>query len=255
MKLLPVQKKSLSESIAQQLRRSIFAGTPQPGSKLPPERELAESLGTNRNTLREAIRSLESLGLVSVRQGDGVRVTDFRSDAQLNLLPYYLLEHPLEAESLSVLEDILMMRRTLLALAAQRVAERRDETSLGELRYLLEQQQTPNRSREEMLKTDLEFFACLIRASGSLVMRWLFNSFVPIYDQILEGYPDLWIVPDGYLDFLAKVVASVESAQPNEAHDAVLQYFGSVDPTIVTVAMELASHLQQSLGSLLALES
>lgn len=254
MKLLPVQKKSLSESIAQQLRRNIFAGRPLPGSKLPPERELAESLGTNRNTLREAIRSLESLGLVSVRQGDGVRVTDFRGDAQLNLLPYYLLEHPLEAESLSVLEDILMMRRTLLALAAQRVAERRDEASIGELRYLLELQRKPQRSREEMLKTDLEFFACLIRASGSLVMRWLFNSFVPIYDQILAGYPELWIVPDGYLEFLGRVVTSVEASQPRDAHDAVLQYFEAVDPTIVLVATELAAHLQQSLGSLLALE-
>ena len=254
MKLLPVQKRSLSESIAQQLRRNIFAGLPQPGSKLPPERELAESLGTNRNTLREAIRSLESLGLVSVRQGDGVRVTDFRAEAQLNLLPYYLLEHPLETESLSVLEDILMMRRTLLALAAQRVAQRRDEASLGELRYLLEQQQTPNRSREAMLKTDLEFFACLIRASGSLVMRWLFNSFVPIYDQILEGYPELWIVPDNYLEFLGRVVASVEAARPDDAHDAVLHYFESVDLTIVVVATQLASQMQQSLGSLLALE-
>jgi GntR family transcriptional regulator, transcriptional repressor for pyruvate dehydrogenase complex len=248
MKLLPVQKRSLSESIAQQLRRNIFAGLPQPGSKLPPERELAESLGTNRNTLREAIRSLESLGLVSVR------VTNFRAVAQLNLLPYYLLEHPLESESLSVLEDILMMRRTLLALAAHRVAQQRDEASLGELRYLLEQQQTPSRSREEMLKTDLEFFACLIRASGSLVMRWLFNSFVPIYDQILEGYPELWIVPDNYLEFLGRVVASVEAVRPDDAHDAVLQYFESVDVTIVVVATQLASQMQQSLGSLLALE-
>src|SRR5438105_3403699 len=100
MKLLPVHKKSLAESIAHQLRCNIFAGQPQPGSKLPPERELAESLGTNRNTLREAIRSLESLGLISVRQGDGVRVADFRSEAQLNLLPYYLLEHPVGAEAL-----------------------------------------------------------------------------------------------------------------------------------------------------------
>jgi GntR family transcriptional regulator, transcriptional repressor for pyruvate dehydrogenase complex len=254
MKLSPVSKKSLSESIAQQLRRNIFAGLPQTGGKLPPERELAESLGTNRNTLREAIRSLESLGLVSVRQGDGVRVSDFRAEAQLNLLPFFLLEHPFGAESLGALQDILVMRRTLLAMAAQRVAVQRDATSIGELRYLLELQQTPDRSRQEMLKTDLEFFACLIRASGSLIMRWLFNSFVPIYDQILEGYPELWIVPDDYPDFLGRVVAAVEASKDREAYDAVLSHFESVDPSIVAVATELASHLQQSLGSLLAME-
>ena len=254
MKLLPVQKKSLSEAIAQQLRSNIFSGNPQPGSKLPPERELAETLGTNRNTLREAIRSLESMGLVTVRQGDGVRVTNFRSEAQLNLLPFYLLEGPMEGEALDVLGDILLMRRTLLAIAAGRVAERRDEASVGELRYLLEVQQTPNRSREDMLKTDLEFFACLIRASGSLVMQWLFNSFVPIYDQVVEGFPDLWIVPDNYMEFLASVVAAVESSKGQDAQQAVLQYFESVDPAIITIATELASHLRNGLGSFLTAE-
>jgi GntR family transcriptional regulator, transcriptional repressor for pyruvate dehydrogenase complex len=225
MKLLPVQRQSLSETIARELRRNIFAGHPQPGGRLPPERELAETLGTNRNTLREAIRSLESLGLVSVRQGDGVRVSDFRQDAQLNLLPFFLLEHPMQDELLGVLEDLLLTRRSLLAMAARKVAQHGDADGLTKLRALLERQGGEGRSREQMLRTDLDFFACLIRSSGSLVWQWLFNSFVPIYDQVLEAFPQLWIVPEGYLDFLTLLVEALGARRADEAHEAVLRYF------------------------------
>ena len=42
-------------------------------AKLPPERKLAEDLGVNRASLREAIKALEQMGLVKTRQGDGTR--------------------------------------------------------------------------------------------------------------------------------------------------------------------------------------
>ncbi len=82
-----ITKKAISESVAEQLRLQILRGEVKPGERLPPERELAPAFGTNRNTLREAIRSLETQGLVTVRQGDGVRVADFRTSGALSLLP------------------------------------------------------------------------------------------------------------------------------------------------------------------------
>ena len=85
-----INKKAISESVADQLRDKILRGEVGVGERLPPERELAPAFGTNRNTLREAIRSLEAQGLVTVRQGDGVRVADFRTSGALSLLPELL---------------------------------------------------------------------------------------------------------------------------------------------------------------------
>ncbi len=252
MKIVPIQRKSIAESIAEQLRRKIFAGKFDPGTRLPPERELAENLGTNRNTLREAIRGLESLGLVRARQGDGVRVQDFRRYGEINLLPYYLKEHILDAEALELLEDMLQMRRTLLALAAARAASRMEGEVLLDLRRLYTLQTSDNRDDADRARTDIAFFSRLVDASGSIVMRWLFNSFVPIYDQVLETFPQLWIIPEGYLEFLDSLVTAVETGHGEKAHAIVLRHFQQTDPRILEIARFLAQSLQQPLGQLLS---
>src|SRR5581483_9881877 len=88
----PSARRSRGEPAVVRLRRDLLLGRYRPGTRLPPERELAERLGTNRNTLREALRTLESENLVRARQGDGTIVLDWRSTAEINLLPSFLAE-------------------------------------------------------------------------------------------------------------------------------------------------------------------
>ena len=71
--LRPVGRSRVAHEIVVQLRELILGGKFAVGDKLPPERELAEQLGVNRGSLREAIKSLELIGLVRTRQGDGTR--------------------------------------------------------------------------------------------------------------------------------------------------------------------------------------
>ena len=67
-------RRRLHEDVAEQLRDAILDGRFAAGTKLPPERELAHEFGVNRTSLREAIKVLEGLALVTVRQGDGATV-------------------------------------------------------------------------------------------------------------------------------------------------------------------------------------
>jgi hypothetical protein len=66
-----IRKTTLSRKIIGQIRDLIAAGQLKPGDRLPPERELARSLGVGHTTVREAIRSMESLELLVVRPGKG----------------------------------------------------------------------------------------------------------------------------------------------------------------------------------------
>src|SRR6266576_1741703 len=77
--LKPVEKQRVAEEIAEQLRSLILNGQYPPGSKLPPERELSKRLRVNRASLREALKKLEHLGLVRIRQGDGTRLAAARA--------------------------------------------------------------------------------------------------------------------------------------------------------------------------------
>ncbi|NYT58372.1 FadR family transcriptional regulator [Alcaligenaceae bacterium] len=70
-----------ADDIARQVRQEITEGRLKPGAKLPSERALAEELGVSRNTLREAVRSLEQAGLVELKKGahGGIFITEDNS--------------------------------------------------------------------------------------------------------------------------------------------------------------------------------
>ena len=78
-------RRRLHEDVAEQLRDAILDARFPAGQKLPPERELAQEFRVNRTSIREAIKVLEGLGLVTVRQGDGATVRPV-VDASLELL-------------------------------------------------------------------------------------------------------------------------------------------------------------------------
>src|SRR6187431_2693740 len=106
--LKPIEKQRVAEEIVQQLRQLILTGAYAAGDKLPPERQLAAELGVNRASLREALKKLEHLGLVSIRQGDGTRVQNFMETAGIELVQHLL---PLAGGKPELIRDLLEFRR------------------------------------------------------------------------------------------------------------------------------------------------
>src|ERR1700758_2272416 len=79
----PVQTRRAFEAVADQIRDQLTSGALQPGDRLPPERELAEQFSLSRNTVREALRSLEMAGVLEFRKGatGGAFVREGHGDA------------------------------------------------------------------------------------------------------------------------------------------------------------------------------
>ena len=78
---IPIKPKRVAEEVVEQLKTLIFEGTLKPGVKLPAERELAKSLNVSRVSLREALNTLQGMGLLEIQQGNRtfVRPTTTRS--------------------------------------------------------------------------------------------------------------------------------------------------------------------------------
>jgi Transcriptional regulators len=68
------ERLKLCQCVALEIERGIREGAHQPGSRLPPERDLAEQFSVSRPTIREAMIALEIRQLVEVRHGSGVYV-------------------------------------------------------------------------------------------------------------------------------------------------------------------------------------
>src|SRR5512145_2533023 len=108
------QSSNLTNRIFVELRRQILKGELAPGERLPGERELAQKYDTNRNTLREAVRRLEQLHLVTVRHGQGVTVSDFRRSGTLELVAPLSESGADLKEVTQIAEDILPLRLVVM---------------------------------------------------------------------------------------------------------------------------------------------
>ena len=74
VELGPIKSTRIYEEIVRQVKQLIAEGRFKSGDRLPPERELAEKFVVSRTSVREALRALESLGLIDIRPGEGLKL-------------------------------------------------------------------------------------------------------------------------------------------------------------------------------------
>src|SRR5689334_14916623 len=161
--LKPVEKQRVAEEIAEQLRSLILGGQYPPGSKLPPERELSKRLRVNRASLREALKKLEHLGLVRIRQGDGTRVQNFMETGGIELVQHLL---PLAAGGKpELIRDLLEFRRIFgRELSRLAAARNSDKEGLAKLRVLADKADSVT-SALELFELDFDLYVAVAQMS------------------------------------------------------------------------------------------
>lgn len=168
----------LVERVADDLEQMILNGRLLPGDRLPPERELGTTMGVSRSVVREAIKRLQSLGLVSSLQGSGTRVE--RPSSKPLIVGYGRLMRYGEAtlEQLSVVR--LPLETTIVALAAKS----RTEAHLNQLKDAQRQLKDESPTFEAQAKADLLFHATLAEATGNPVFQIVL---APIQEMLIES--------------------------------------------------------------------
>jgi DNA-binding FadR family transcriptional regulator len=139
-------RRRLHEDVAEQLRDAILDGRFRAGTKLPPERDLAVEFRVNRTSIREAIKVLEGLGLVTVRQGDGATVRPL-VDASFEVLGPMIF-HGGRVDLAAVAEMAEVVRPLLLEMGRLAI-ERARPVDLAAIRRLRDRAADESRSRAE----------------------------------------------------------------------------------------------------------
>lgn len=164
----PVQPVRLYERIVEQVEAAIASGELAPGQRLPSERELVVQFGTSRATVREALRVLESNGIVRSRPGDphGPEVLPFTSRALVKQLRR--LTH---ADELS-LAQLLASRMMLEAAATRLAAALRTDAQLAAMDAAIEQMRAALEvGHEPFSEADVAFHEAVAEASGNLMIQ------------------------------------------------------------------------------------
>jgi GntR family transcriptional repressor for pyruvate dehydrogenase complex len=155
---------TLSTGIASQIEQMIVTGELQPGDRIPPERQLAKTLGVSRASLREAMHELESRNLVDRQQGRGTTVASPTAD-RLSLLDE-LAKQDAEQRNVAELRDLVEPRIAFLA------ATRRAATNIQSLDEIL-RRSTSSSSADESLRLDMEFHVELAHAAQNPLLSTL----------------------------------------------------------------------------------
>jgi len=223
--LQPIRARRLSETVVAQITTLIDEGRLKVGDPLPSERELIEQLSVSRASVREALRVLESQGLVAVQPGKGAVVVG--TAPHTDILPAVLAwfeEH--RDEVLDILEVREMLESRAAFLAAQRApleTLERMHAVLGTMRKAVEQGELLGATH-----MDREFHRLLYEASGNHFLKLLADSIVV---TLLGTRYTILRVPgraEMSVDQHEAIVDAIEARDPERAREASLAHMTSV---------------------------
>src|SRR5579875_1962336 len=158
---------AVTDEAIDKIKGMIISGVLRAGDRLPREADLAARLGLSRSSLREAVRALELINILDVRQGDGTYVTSLQAPLLLETLGFAADLHR-DATAL----EFLAVRRILEPAATAMAAERITAVESGELRVLLDEL-GPDPAPDDLAANDLEFHRRIAVCSGNPVLRSL----------------------------------------------------------------------------------
>jgi len=139
------------------------------GQKLPPERELAESLGVSRASVREALTALEAIGILDIRPGEGTFVRETSVSATFAPLAMVL---EMEQNSMSQLMEVRRVLETeIAALAVQRATEE----DLQNIEVNLNRMKSAN-TVSEAVEADLRFHFAIAEATHNSILLRIMNT-------------------------------------------------------------------------------
>jgi len=178
--LRAIKRTQRNEEVRLQIEQAIRRGDFGPGERLPSERELVETFGVSRVSVREAIRSLEALGLVRVYQGRGAFVTDRRSGLGEPMARW------LDVHRDEVLE-LLAVRGALDEQAAAAAVEHADDAGLAAVtaaHHAFTDAVAHGASKEELVALDVDLHVAIADASGN---RLLYDLLSDLHHYLAES--------------------------------------------------------------------
>lgn len=158
-------------TVQESLRTYIEKHGLKAGALLPSETELAALLGVSRNSLREGIKALESIGILEPRHGVGIFVKAFSFEALLENLPYGL------GTSLRQIEEVIDIRRALEVGLIDKTIEIITEEDIAELRLTVEKMRQRAERGEAFPEEDKHFHHLLFRCQGNQILLRLIEVF------------------------------------------------------------------------------
>jgi len=184
----PLERRKVYEQIAEQLLAQIGSGRLRPGDSLPPERELTESFGVGRSSIREALRMLESQGVIT-GNGGSFAVADVANPLNSSIRLLFALDER------TGMHDLFELRRILDCEAAALAAQRHRDQHVREMDAAIAEMDASlgaDGRGDRFIDADLRFHIAVAEATGN---RLLVHSMQAVRDVVRRALTTVFVIP------------------------------------------------------------
>jgi GntR family transcriptional repressor for pyruvate dehydrogenase complex len=161
---------AVTDQAIEKIKGMIVSGELTPGSRLPPEKELAERLGLSRSSMREAVKALEVIRVLDVRRGDGTYVTSLEPKLLLEAISFVVDLHSDDS-----LLEIFAVRRILESHATGLAAQHATADDVAALAVELAAAQGET-DVESLVRHDVRFHQIIAELAGNAYLASLLES-------------------------------------------------------------------------------
>jgi GntR family transcriptional regulator, transcriptional repressor for pyruvate dehydrogenase complex len=179
MKIKPVVRTPLVDVVVERLRALIESGSLKSGDPVPAEPKLVSQMGVSRTVVREAVKRLQTDGLVTIRRGVGTYVAD-RNDLS-NCLRLVRTAMVLSSHDLV---RFIELREAIEAHAARQAAHLATSQDVAELESLCREMEDANQDYQIAMRIDLRFHLRMVEISNNQLMRSVLEI---LQEYILES--------------------------------------------------------------------
>ncbi len=231
-----VDKKNYSDQIFDYLFEEIKAGRMKPGDKLPNERDLSAELGVSRPSLREAIRAMTQLGLISSRQGGGNYINNFDDIYLRSILKY------MTVISDDLVMDLIHVRKPLEAEAAALAAANATDAELEEIDRIASEREAlyaENRGKLKEVRSDLNrldylFHKSIAEASKNRVIAAFITAIYSTFTAHQNKASERADLAETVNDNHREIVIALRARDEQQAWNAMYRHIESVEKTLTS---------------------
>lgn len=218
----------VSETIARRIKRDISKGALRPGEKLPAERDMAQRFRTSRVSVREAYRSLEELGLLTIRRGaeGGAFIAEF--------------DHTPVRRSLSLMlrlgktsnEEITEARRLIEPPIARLAAQRARPEDVDRLMEVVDKQESALQRHGNYKPFDLQFHRSIAACARNLPLTVLMDSLSDLTVEVVAELDLSSGVQHQVCDSHRKIADAIKRGDDDAAYKLMLQHVNQVQARV-----------------------
>lgn len=221
------RKQMLYQTVQEEVKAYILRNGLKAGDALPPETELATQFGISRNSVREAVKALEALGVLEARPGTGLFVREFNFDPILNNLAYGTLFE------LRQVSDVLEVRLHLESGMVETVIERVTPEQIQRLRNILEEMHAAAAQGYYSAEADRAFHRCLYDHVNNRLLWNILDIFwkVMLLAQQYAAMPSPTNPMESYRVHIP-IVDALEKRDAAGMRAALRQHYGGIEARI-----------------------